>query len=99
MPETSAPVDEHRKVGAAERRRAGGLDSPTEVETVRSRTRVPRSRAMRESSSPKAATSPAGAKSPGFSADESTAVVRYQVEDVDRSVDFYTRHLGFADAQ
>jgi catechol 2,3-dioxygenase-like lactoylglutathione lyase family enzyme len=30
-----------------------------------------------------------------FSPDTSTAVVRYQVEDVDRAVAFYTRHLGF----
>jgi catechol 2,3-dioxygenase-like lactoylglutathione lyase family enzyme len=30
-----------------------------------------------------------------FSADKTTAVVRYQVRDVDRALDFYTRHLGF----
>lgn len=34
-----------------------------------------------------------------FSADTASAVVRYQVRDVDRSVDFYTRHLGFGDAK
>jgi catechol 2,3-dioxygenase-like lactoylglutathione lyase family enzyme len=38
-------------------------------------------------------------KSAPFSADAETAVVRYQVRDVDRSVDFYTRHLGFGHAQ
>ena len=32
---------------------------------------------------------------PRFSADTTTAVVRYQVRDVDRAVEFYTRHLGF----
>jgi glyoxylase I family protein len=30
-----------------------------------------------------------------FSADTTTAVVRYQVRDVDRAVAFYTEHLGF----
>jgi glyoxylase I family protein len=30
-----------------------------------------------------------------FTADETSAVVRYQVEDLDRAVAFYTRHLGF----
>jgi len=30
-----------------------------------------------------------------FSADTKTAVVRYQVRDVDRALDFYTQHLGF----
>jgi len=30
-----------------------------------------------------------------FSADTTTAVVRYQVRDVDRSVSFYTKQLGF----
>jgi catechol 2,3-dioxygenase-like lactoylglutathione lyase family enzyme len=30
-----------------------------------------------------------------FSADEKTAVVRYQVRDIDRSVAFYREHLGF----
>jgi glyoxylase I family protein len=30
-----------------------------------------------------------------FSADAKTAVVRYQVRDVDRAVAFYTEHLGF----
>lgn len=30
-----------------------------------------------------------------FTADTRTAVVRYQVRDVDRSVDFYTERLGF----
>src|SRR5688500_7895897 len=36
-------------------------------------------------------THPAGS----FSADTTTAVVRYQVKDVERSVAFYTRQLGF----
>ena len=30
-----------------------------------------------------------------FSADTSTAVVRYQARDVDRAVAFYTQRLGF----
>ena len=30
-----------------------------------------------------------------FSPSTTTAVVRYQVQDVERSVDFYVRHLGF----
>ena len=30
-----------------------------------------------------------------FSPDTSAAVVRYQVQDLDRAVAFYTRHLGF----
>jgi glyoxylase I family protein len=30
-----------------------------------------------------------------FVADKTTAVVRYQVRDVDRALDFYTQHLGF----
>jgi glyoxylase I family protein len=30
-----------------------------------------------------------------FSPSTTAAVVRYQVQDVDRAVDFYTRHLGF----
>jgi len=30
-----------------------------------------------------------------FSADTSSAVVRYQVRDLDRAVGFYTEHLGF----
>jgi catechol 2,3-dioxygenase-like lactoylglutathione lyase family enzyme len=30
-----------------------------------------------------------------FTADATTAVVRYQVRDVDRAVAFYTEHLGF----
>ena len=30
-----------------------------------------------------------------FSADTKTAIVRYQVRDVDRAVAFYTRYLGF----
>jgi glyoxylase I family protein len=34
-----------------------------------------------------------------FSADTNTAVVRYQVRDVDRAVAFYTRHLGFGVTQ
>ena len=40
------------------------------------------------------------AQRPGLSADEQAFVlglwgVRYQVKDVNRSIDFYTRHLGF----
>lgn len=31
-----------------------------------------------------------------FTPDLDTAIVRYQVEDLDRSVAFYTEHLGFA---
>jgi|ERR1043165_1275032 catechol 2,3-dioxygenase-like lactoylglutathione lyase family enzyme len=31
----------------------------------------------------------------GFSPTTNTAVVRYQAKDVDRSVAFYTKHLGF----
>jgi catechol 2,3-dioxygenase-like lactoylglutathione lyase family enzyme len=34
-----------------------------------------------------------------FSPDATAAVVRYQVQDVDRAVDFYTRHLGFLRTQ
>ena len=34
-----------------------------------------------------------------FSADAKTAVVRYQVKDVDRAMRFYTQHLGFQVAQ
>src|SRR5688572_14866626 len=30
-----------------------------------------------------------------FAADTSSAVVRYQVRDVERALAFYTRHLGF----
>ncbi|MFZ5893147.1 MAG: VOC family protein [Myxococcota bacterium] len=30
-----------------------------------------------------------------FSVDTNAAVVRYQARDLDRAVDFYTRHLGF----
>ena len=36
-----------------------------------------------------------GQHSPPFSADTSSAVVRYQVRDLDRAVAFYTEHLGF----
>jgi glyoxylase I family protein len=36
-----------------------------------------------------------GAQSGPFSADTKTAVVRYQVRDVDRAMAFYTHHLGF----
>lgn len=35
----------------------------------------------------------------GFSPSTTAAVVRYQVQDVDRAVAFYTRHLGFQVAQ
>jgi glyoxylase I family protein len=34
-----------------------------------------------------------------FSADATTAVVRYQVADVDRALAFYTQHLGFGVVQ
>src|SRR5204863_3331633 len=30
-----------------------------------------------------------------FTATAQTAVVRYQVQDVDRGIEFYTQHLGF----
>jgi catechol 2,3-dioxygenase-like lactoylglutathione lyase family enzyme len=36
-----------------------------------------------------------GARSAPFSADTKAAVVRYQVQDVDRAITFYTQHLGF----
>lgn len=35
------------------------------------------------------------ARSAPFSADAKAAVVRYQIRDVDRAIDFYTKHLGF----
>jgi catechol 2,3-dioxygenase-like lactoylglutathione lyase family enzyme len=37
-----------------------------------------------------------GSAQRAFSADAKAAVVRYQVQDVDRAVAFYTRQLGFA---
>jgi catechol 2,3-dioxygenase-like lactoylglutathione lyase family enzyme len=37
-----------------------------------------------------------GARSTLFSADAKTAVVRYQIRDVERAIAFYTQHLGFA---
>jgi catechol 2,3-dioxygenase-like lactoylglutathione lyase family enzyme len=41
-------------------------------------------------------TEPRSAQQSGaFSADAKTAVVRYQVRDVDRALAFYTEHLGF----
>ena len=40
-----------------------------------------------------------GARSAPFQADARAAVVRYQVQDVDRSIEFYTRQLGFELAQ
>ena len=36
-----------------------------------------------------------GARSALFSADAKAAVVRYQIEDVERAIAFYTQHLGF----
>jgi len=39
------------------------------------------------------------ASPPLFAADATAAVVRYQSTDVERAVDFYTRHLGFAATQ
>jgi len=41
-------------------------------------------------------TEPRSAKQSGpFSGDTTTAVVRYQVKDVERALAFYTQHLGF----
>lgn len=40
-------------------------------------------------------TQPSSAQSGIFSPSTAAAVVRYQVQDVDRAVAFYTRHLGF----
>jgi glyoxylase I family protein len=40
-------------------------------------------------------TQPSGAKPAAFSPNTNAAVVRYQVEDVDRAASFYTQHLGF----
>lgn len=40
-------------------------------------------------------TQPSGAQSSIFSPNTAAAVVRYQVQDVDRAVAFYTGHLGF----
>jgi len=34
-------------------------------------------------------------QAPPFTADETSAVVRYQARDLDRAVAFYTQHLGF----
>jgi glyoxylase I family protein len=36
-----------------------------------------------------------GGRSAPFSADTKAAVVRYQVQDVDRAIAFYTQHLAF----
>ena len=36
-----------------------------------------------------------GGRSAPFSADTKAAVVRYQVQDVERAIAFYTQHLGF----
>ncbi len=36
-----------------------------------------------------------GARSAPFTADKTTAVVRYQILDVERAIAFYTEHLGF----
>jgi catechol 2,3-dioxygenase-like lactoylglutathione lyase family enzyme len=44
-------------------------------------------------------TQPSSAHSAIFSPSTTAAVVRYQVGDVDRSVAFYTRHLGFRPTQ
>ena len=41
-------------------------------------------------------TDTSGARSAPFTADAKAAVVRYQVGDVERSIAYYTRHLGFA---
>lgn len=40
-------------------------------------------------------TSSSSGQSASFSPSTTAAVLRYQVQDVDRSVTFYTRHLGF----
>jgi glyoxylase I family protein len=40
-------------------------------------------------------TQPSGAQSAIFSPNTTAAVVRYQVQDVDRAVAFYTQYLGF----
>ena len=40
-------------------------------------------------------TQPSGAQPSAFSPNTSTAIVRYQVQDVDRAITFYTQHLGF----
>ena len=40
-------------------------------------------------------TEASGAQATLFSPDPSAAVVRYQIQDVDRAVAFYTEHLGF----
>jgi len=40
-------------------------------------------------------TQPSGAEPATFAPNTNTAVVRYQVQDVDRAVTFYTQHLGF----
>src|SRR5262245_29203772 len=40
-------------------------------------------------------TQSSGAQPTAFSPNASTAIVRYQVQDVDRAVTFYTGHLGF----
>ena len=44
---------------------------------------------------PRSARSSTAQASAPFSADTTTAVVRYQVRDLDRAVAFYTQHLGF----
>ena len=36
-----------------------------------------------------------GVQSSLFSPDPSAAVVRYQVQDLNRAIEFYTQHLGF----
>ena len=40
-------------------------------------------------------TQPSSAQSAIFSPSTTAAVVRYQAQDVDRAVAFYTQHLGF----
>ena len=40
-------------------------------------------------------TQPSAAPPAAFSASANTAMVRYQVQEVDRAVTFYTQHLGF----
>lgn len=44
-------------------------------------------------------TQPSSAQSAIFAPSTTAAVVRYQVQDVDRAVAFYTQHLGFQPTQ
>lgn len=44
-------------------------------------------------------TTPSSSRSPIFSPSTTAAVARYQVQDLDRAVTFYTRYLGFQQTQ